>query len=128
MTITSKLLSETRCTRLPVPAECIQAMAVGHLTGNGNLDTVLRYAAYGTIHIAAIAHTGATLWSYDTGLPARGGWDGGGNHVPFVCWDFTGDGYDSVAVHTAGDAWSGAADAMYTIGKPAKVILMEEPD
>ena len=98
-----------RSTPLPILAESVHALAVGDLTGDGKLDTVLRHVDGGTVHLIAIAHDGTTMWRFSTGLPAKGGWDKSSNHVPFLCWDFNGEGYASVAVHSAGLAWPKAA-------------------
>lgn len=104
---------------LPFSAASVSALAVGDLTGNGRLDVVLRHTVDDRIALTAVADDGAVLWTHPTGLPARGSWDGGSHHCPFLCWDLDGDGRCEVALHDAGDAWGPGAPDVYAIGMPA---------
>ena len=108
---------------LPVPAKQVSAIAVGDCTGDGQLDTVLRYTENNRIKLCLISGSGETLWHYDTGLPARGGWDGRDHHCPFLCWDMNGDGRCEVVLHDAGSAWeeyhqTQGDDVFYEVGMP----------
>ncbi len=101
---------------LPMNANTVSVMAVGDLTGDGQLDTVIKHLQDDRIFLTACSHDGETLWSFDTGLPAKGGWDGNPHHCPFVCWDIDGDGNIEVAAHSAGDAWNNIDKDFYDVG------------
>jgi hypothetical protein len=83
-----------------VPGDRIQGVIVGDLENSGRLGYIVRAARENAIHLIAYGHEGAKLWEFDTGLPARGGWDGSMHHCPFLCWDLNGDGRSEVALHS----------------------------
>lgn len=83
------------------PDDDVEDIVIGDLVNDGRMGYVLRSARAGTVWIAAYRHDGKLLWERDTGLPARGGWDGSSRHVPFLCWDVNGDRRTEVAFHTA---------------------------
>lgn len=114
---------------LPVPAEAVQLIAVGDLTGDGRLDTVLRHTVEGRLLFTALGHDGEHLWDFDTGLPAKGGWDGSGHHCPFFCWDMDGDGRCEVVLHDAGGTWTEPGKAFYEVGMPAgeRMVMLNGP-
>jgi len=90
------------CIALDVPLDpddSVQLLAAGDLTNNGRMGSVLQTIRAGTVWMCARAHDGRLLWEIDTRLPARGGWNGGARHVPFLCGDLNGDGRTEVAFH-----------------------------
>ena len=78
----------------------VQNVVVGDLENTGCLGYVVQYSVANTIRLTAYAHKGHELWTFDTHLPAHGGWDGSMLHCPFVCWDVNGDGRSEVVLHS----------------------------
>ena len=72
---------------------------VGDLDGDGRVDFAVLGKEAGHIVLDAFHRNGKHLWRIDTGLPDRGGRDGGTLHCPFLIWDVNGDGRAEVAYH-----------------------------
>jgi len=79
--------------------DSVQGLIVGDLCNDGRFGYVVRVARGNTIRFDAYRQDGESLWSFDTRLPARGGWDGSMNHVPFLCWDINNDGRTEFVTH-----------------------------
>jgi len=84
---------------LRVPGRECGRVCVDDLDGDGRMDFVVLGKQGGHIVLDAFRGDGAPLWRIDTGLPARGGWDGGTLHCPFLIWDVNGDGRAEVVYH-----------------------------
>ncbi len=85
---------------LTSPAASSHLLVAGELLNDGRMGYVLLFTHAGTVWLCAYRDDGKVLWEIDTGLPARGGWDGSTLHVPFLCWDVNGDGRTEVAFHS----------------------------
>lgn len=82
------------------PDEKVTGIVVGDLRNDKQMGYVLRSVRGNTVWFSAYSHKGEALWEIDTHLPARGGWNGSTNHVPFLCWDINGDGRSEVVFHS----------------------------
>ncbi len=65
------------------------------------------------------------MWRSDTGLPARGGWDGGTLHCPFALWDVNGDGRVEVVYHRQPEAVKYAED-FYKGAAPGETLAVAD--
>ena len=76
-------------------------LVLGDLCNDDRMGYVARMERAGSVWLDAYSHGGRPLWRIDSHLPAGGGWDGSANHMPFLCWDITGDSRTEVAFHMA---------------------------
>ena len=96
-------------------------MATGDLENDGRFGFVLVETEQDRIYVCAYGHTGKLLWKYDTGLPARGGWDGRTYHVPVVVRDINNDGRSEVVFHCGPGAEF--PDNRYTQAGPDETLI-----
>ena len=89
---------------LRVPGVQCGRVCTGDLDGDGRMDFVVLCRDQGRIMLDAYRGDGEPMWRIDTGLPARGGWDGGTLHCPFALWDVNGDGRVEVVFHSCDSA------------------------
>ncbi len=101
VTVDSTLPATNMALSIPlrVPGRDSGRVCVGDLDGDGRMDFAVLGKEAGHIVLDAFRGDGKHLWRIDTGLPDRGGWDGGTLHCPFLIWDVNGDGRAEVAYH-----------------------------
>ncbi len=109
---------------LPVPAAQCRHCVAADIDNDGRMDFVVRYFDGDTVRLSGIRGDGRRLWSIDTALPARGGWDLSANHVPFLCWDIDHDGRTEVVYHGGGRAWCNEQSGYYDCARPEGEMLV----
>ena len=125
--VDSSLAKTTVAVSIPlrVPGRQCGRICSGDLDGDGRMDFVVLSRDQGRIMLDAYRGDGEPMWRTDTGLPARGGWDGGTLHCPFLLWDVNGDGRVEVAYHRQPGKVTYPED-FYEQGQPGETVAVAD--
>jgi len=110
---------------LRLPGSQCGLISAADLDGDGRMEFVVRCRDGGRIVLDAYRGDGKALWRIDTGLPARGGWNGGMLHCPFALWDLNGDGRVEVVFHRRAEPVTDP-EAFYEQAGPGETLAVAD--